>query len=242
MREAETELHRMAALGRLLAGVVHEISTPAGSLLSNSDVVLRAIAALDREPVPEQARRTLALLRNLAETDKIAAERIASIVRTVKTLSRGNESKPVQADVNELISGALRLVRHEYRGRVEVETDLGEIPPLQCHPHLLGQVFLNLLMNAGQAIQDQGRVVVRSRFEEGCIHLSFSDTGCGIPEADRERIFSSGFTTKPPGAGTGLGLAISKDIVEKHGGSIDFESSAGAGTTFHVRLPAATFV
>jgi signal transduction histidine kinase len=236
--ERLVELHRLAALGRVLAGLAHEVRTPAASLLSNSEVALRALDALAQQPLSEDASKTVVALRSLAEVDRIAAERIACIARSVKTLSRAGEAAPVKADLNEIASDALRLVRHEYRGRIEVETDLGELPAVECQPHRIGQVFLNLLLNAGQAIEGQGRVTVRSRSEHGFVHFWFADTGAGIPAENRECIFSSGFTTKPPGAGTGLGLAISKEIVEKHGGSIDFESAPGAGTTFHVRLPA----
>jgi signal transduction histidine kinase len=99
-------------------------------------------------------------------------------------------------------------------------------------------VFLNILVNAGQAIEGEGKVTVRTQLDGDCVLISISDTGRGIPPEHAARVFSSGFTTKPIGIGTGLGLAISRQIVvEKHKGSIDFETEPGAGTTFHIRIP-----
>jgi two-component system NtrC family sensor kinase len=119
-----------------------------------------------------------------------------------------------------------------------VETNFGEIPEVECYSHLLNQVFLNLLVNAGQAIEGEGKITVSTRREGDCVHVSISDTGRGIAPEHRQKIFSSGFTTKEAGIGTGLGLPISRQIVEEsHGGTLDFESKAGAGTTFHIRIP-----
>jgi two-component system NtrC family sensor kinase len=119
-----------------------------------------------------------------------------------------------------------------------VETDFGEIPPVECHPNMLNQVFLNLLVNAGQAIEGEGKITVCTRHEGDGVHISISDTGHGIRPEDRPKIFAGGFTTKAVGVGTGLGLSISRKIVEEvHGGSIGFESQVGVGTTFHIRVP-----
>ena len=228
----------MATLGRMLAGVAHEVSTPAASILSNTEVELRTLEALSRARLPEQPARAIETLRSLVGVDRTAAERIGAIVRSVKTLIRsGEEEAPVSVDVNALLRDGLKLVAHEFRRRITVLTEFGELPPVEGYPPRRGQVFLNLLVNAGQAIEGEGKVVVRTVVVDGTIRVSVSDTGRGIDPAHRERIFESGFTTKPAGLGTGLGLSISKDIVERHGGSLDFESAPGEGTTFHVRLP-----
>jgi signal transduction histidine kinase len=119
-----------------------------------------------------------------------------------------------------------------------VETDFAELPPVQCHANMLNQVFLNILVNAGQAIQGEGKITVRSRHEGDSVHISIADTGPGIKPEDRPKIFAGGFTTKAVGVGTGLGLALSKKIVEEtHGGSLSFESEVGVGTTFHIVVP-----
>ncbi len=117
-------------------------------------------------------------------------------------------------------------------------TTLGELPEVECHPHLLSQVFLNLLVNAGQAIEGEGKITVRTRLEGASVHVAIADTGRGMTAEQRQKVFSAGFTTNPLGVGTGLGLPISRQIIQEvHGGSIEFESQPGVGTTFHIRIP-----
>lgn len=238
------EERQMAAIGRLLAGIVHEINTPIGSIFSDNEVILRSLeilAGLLADPQHadmERARKIVETCRNLAAVDKIACERIASVIRGLKTFSRVDTSERRKADLNENLRNTLKLTRAEYRRRITVETDFGDLPEVECYPHMLNQVFLNLLVNAGHAIECEGKVTVRTRAEGGCVHIWISDTGRGMTDEVKSRIFQPGFTTKPVGEGTGLGLALSRQIVEeKHGGSIDFESEPGKGTTFHVCIP-----
>ena len=236
------ELYKMASLGRLLAGVVHEINTPISSILTNNEVLVRSLdklhALLGADAAKGKALEIVDTMRSLASVDKIACERISSVVRSLRTFSRADESEVRKADLHELLKNTLKLSGCEYRQRVQVETDFCELPEVECYPHLLSQVFLNLLINAGQAIVGDGKVTVRTRLEDGWVHVTVSDTGCGIAPENREKIFTPGFTTKPLGQGTGLGLSISRRIVvDAHGGSIDFESTPCAGSTFHVRIP-----
>jgi signal transduction histidine kinase len=243
------EAHQMISIGQLGAGIIHEINTPIGSILTNNEVTTRALAMLKEMiakaqaapgPPPPKAMKILATLENLAAVDKLACERIASVVRGLKTLAGGGCREYVKADVNEILDNTLKLAHCEFRRRVTVETDYGQLPSIECEPHAIGQVFLNILVNAGQAIEGEGTVRIRTVEEEGTIHVSISDTGSGIPPEYRERIFAGGFTTKPSGTGTGLGLAISQEIIAtRHGGTIDFESEVGKGTTFHIRIPVA---
>jgi two-component system NtrC family sensor kinase len=238
------EEHKMAELGRLLAGIVHEINSPIGSILSNNHVITRslelvkkALASGDRASI-EKANRQVETCLSLASIDKIACERISEVVRGLKTFVRVDSSERRKTDLNEQIENTLKLTQGEFKGRIEVETDFGELPPVECHASMLSQVFLNILVNAGQAIEGQGRITVRTRPEGDGVHISIADTGRGIKPEDRPKIFAGGFTTKPVGVGTGLGLSLSKKIVEEtHGGSIDFESEVGVGTTFHIRIP-----
>jgi signal transduction histidine kinase len=243
------DAHQMSVVGQLLASIVHEINTPIGSVLSNNEVGARSLDMLqklvadaqaeNRPPAPK-ATKILSTLVTLASVDKIACERIISVVRGLKTFIGGHGTEFVKASVNEILDNALKLAHCEYRRRVQVETDFGEIPEIECEPHQLGQVFLNLLVNAGHAIDGEGTVTVRSAVEGDSIHVSIADNGSGIPPEHRDKIFSTGFTTKAAGVGTGLGLAISRDIiVDRHGGTIDFESEVGKGTTFHIRIPMA---
>ena len=239
------EEHTLASVGRMLAGVVHEINTPIGSILSNNEVTLRSLEILSgllEEPQKsgiEKARKILETLRSLAGVDKIACERISSVIRGLKTFARVDSSECRKVDLNENLRSTLKLTQAEFRcGRqIVVETDFGELPEVECYPNMLNQVFLNLLVNAGQAIEGQGRITVKTRQEGSGVHISVADTGRGIPLDLQRRIFSHGFTTKPEGIGTGLGLPLSRQIVEKHGGTLEFESQPGVGTTFHIRIP-----
>jgi two-component system NtrC family sensor kinase len=241
------EAHKMASLGRLSAGIVHEINTPIGSILSNNETVRRTIEALKKvlddasrnNAAPAQRATTLLeSLTSLTAVDKIACERISGIVRSLKTFARVNESDLRKVDVHELLMATIKLTSAMYRRRIAIHTDFGELPPVECYPGLLNQVFLNLIVNAAQAIEDEGSITIRTRPEGECVHVAIADTGSGIPAALRPRIFSAGFTTKPFGEGTGIGLTISREIVvDTHGGNIEFETEEGVGTTFHVRLP-----
>ena len=241
------EAHRYASLGRLSAGVIHEIKTPIGSIFSNNEVIARSVDKLKEmllgaragsEPPPDKALEIVDIIAGLAEVDKIACERISGIIRTLKTFARVNESELLHADINELLRNTIRLTSTVFRDRIQIETDFGELPQVECYPGLLNQVFLNLIVNAAQAIEGIGKVTVRTRLEDACVHISVADTGRGIPPEISAKIFAAGFTTKPFGEGTGLGLTISREIVEDtHGGRISFETESGKGTTFHVRIP-----
>ena len=125
-----------------------------------------------------------------------------------------------------------------FRRRVTVVTNFGDLPEVECYPGLLNQAFLNLVVNAAQAIQGDGTITVNTRQMGNDVEIGISDTGSGIPPEVRKRIFSAGFTTKPIGEGTGLGLALTREIIEDtHGGKIWFETETGSGTTFFIRIP-----
>ncbi len=242
---AAAELHQMASIGRLLAGVVHEINTPLGSIFSNNDVLLRSLGMLDelladgRPESLEKARRIVATCQTLAAVDGIACERIRAIIRGLKTFARVDTNEPRMVDLNEHLRDTIKLTEAEFRRRIKVETDFGDLPAIECFPQMLNQVFLNILVNAGHAIEGEGTIRVRTSMERGGVQVSISDTGRGMTPEEQERAFEAGFTTKPVGEGTGMGLAIASQIVEeRHGGSIWFESQPGVGTTFYLRIPA----
>jgi signal transduction histidine kinase len=213
-------------------------------------VILRALesvkslvtkAAAEGHAPPPKALALIETMSTLAAVDKIACERILGVVRSLKTFARVHEGDLRKVSVNELLENTIKLVNVVFRRRVRIETRLAEdLPDVECYPGLLNQVFLNVMVNAGQAIEGEGRIEVRSAREGERIHVAIEDSGKGIPPEAHGRIFSAGYTTKPLGEGTGLGLAISRDIVvDAHGGSIGFESQPGAGTTFHIRIPLA---
>lgn len=238
-----TEAHKLASLGRLLASIVHEINTPIGSILSNNEVIIRSLDLIKKSitevepPNLQKAKDILETCRSLSAVDKIACERISSVIRGLKTFARV-DTEVAMVDLRVLIESMIKLTHGEFRRRVLVETDFEDVPKVECHAQFISQVLLNILVNAGQAIEGEGKITVRLRREDSLVHMSISDTGPGIKPENRTKIFSSGFTTKPMGEGTGLGLTISKQIIEEtHGGSLDFETEEGVGTTFHIRLP-----
>ncbi len=241
------EAHKMAALGRLSAGIVHEINTPIGSILSNNETIRRSIETLKKlvatsqtedKPVPQRAGVILDTLASLTDIDKLACERIYAVIRSLKTFARVNEGDLRKVDINEILLNTLKLSGCVFRRRVSVVTDFGELPEVECYPGLLNQAFLNLVVNAAQAIQGDGTVTVKTKTDGDFIEIAIADDGAGIPPEVRKRIFSAGFTTKPIGEGTGLGLALTREIIQDtHGGKIWFESELGSGTTFFMRLP-----
>jgi two-component system NtrC family sensor kinase len=241
------EAHKMASLGRLSAGIVHEINTPIGSILSNNETIRRSLDTLKKmvvaaqtggTPLPPKVNVILDTLANLTDIDKLACERIYAVIRSLKTFARVNESDLRKVDLNEILLNTLKLSGCVFRRRVTVVTNLQELPEVECYSGLLNQAFLNLVVNAAQAIQGDGTVTVGSRQDGDFVEISIADTGCGIPPEVRKRIFTVGFTTKPIGEGTGLGLALTREIVEDtHGGKIWFETELGSGTTFFIRLP-----
>jgi two-component system NtrC family sensor kinase len=239
-----TEEHKMGSIGRLLAGIVHEINSPIGAILSNNQVIIRSLEMVGTAMVGgdaaalEKARKIVETCQSLAAIDKIACERISEVIRGLKTFARVDSAELRRVNLNEYLQNTLKLTHAEFHRRIHVETDFGDLPPVECHPQMLNQVFLNILVNAGQAIEGEGKIAVRTRREGDDVQISISDTGRGIKPEDRSKILAGGFTTKAVGIGTGLGLAISKKIVEEtHGGSLSFESEVGAGTTFHIRIP-----
>ncbi len=171
--------------------------------------------------------------------------RVATLVRAMKDFAHPEAKEKAAADINQALRSTLIVARNELKYVADVETELGNVSPVVCNIGELNQVFLNLLVNAAHAIAEakkltgeKGLIRVRTWTEEEAVLISISDTGCGIAENIREKVFNPFFTTKAIGRGTGQGLAIARSIVvEMHGGTLTFESEVGKGTTFYVRLP-----
>lgn len=245
-RNPELELHQMAAIGQLGVAIAHEINSPVGSLVSNNMVLRRSVDELQKllaDPKAEsleKAGRLLETCRRLTDVDRIACERIQILVRGLKRFSRVEEGEPQVTDINRELRETLNLAACQFQSRIQCDLQLSELPRLPVYPQRLNQVFLNLLVNSAQAIESAGKISVKTEREGDAVHISFTDDGKGMTPEQKARVFQAGFTTKAPGEGTGLGLSLSRKIVEEeHGGSIDFESEAGVGTTFHIRLPLA---
>jgi signal transduction histidine kinase len=148
-----------------------------------------------------------------------------------------DEAELKTADLHEGLESTLTLVHHELKNRVQVVKEYGDIPSISCHPNQINQVFMNLLVNASQAVRGEGTITIKTFRDGDTVNVQISDTGAGIPPENLSRIFDPGFTTKGVGVGTGLGLSICFKIAQDHGGRIDVESTAGEGSTFTVRLP-----
>jgi signal transduction histidine kinase len=248
LRAAQAKLvqhAKMAALGQLVAGVAHEINTPLAAVVSNNDLFLRCFARLRKAlasvqlPVEDRpvVERDLGAVEDLSRVTQQACARITGIVRTLRTFARLDEAEVKSVDLHEGIESTLVLVAHLLKGGITVERHYGELPRVECHPNQVNQVFMNLLVNACQAMGDRGTLVITTAAHGDEVEVRISDTGPGIPPERLGRIFDPGFTTKGATVGTGLGLSIVYQIVSGHGGEILVDSELGHGTTFTVRLP-----
>ncbi|HUE30689.1 MAG TPA: ATP-binding protein [Verrucomicrobiae bacterium] len=241
LKSAETRLvhsEKMASLGRLVAGVAHEINNPV-SFISTSVAPLTRRLQQAAAGAPPQARGALREAEELAGIMARGAARTAAIVKDLRSFSRLGEATRKAVDLHEGLEVTLRLLEPRWRERITVHRDYGALPPVECDPGQLNQVFMNLLTNACDAIAGTGNIWVTTRAEGGAVSVAIRDDGAGIPPAVLGRIFDPFFTTKDVGRGTGLGLAVSHAVVAAHGGRIDVESAPGAGSTFRVVLPLA---
>ncbi|MCY1018027.1 two-component regulator propeller domain-containing protein [Pyxidicoccus sp. MSG2] len=238
---------RMSGVGTLAAGVAHEINNPLSYVIGNQQFVLERLEPLLEASRGETAQVPVSTLQGLAEALRDASEgagRVRHIVRDLKTFSRGDEESTRPLDVRPVLESALSICANEVRHRARVRRELGDVPLVVANEARLGQVFLNLLVNAAQAIPD-GQVerneIVLTTFTDlqGRAVVEVADTGAGIAPEHLERIFDPFFTTKPVGVGTGLGLSICHGIVSVLGGDIQVESQVGKGTRFRVVLPPA---
>ncbi len=254
---------KMAAVGQLAAGVAHEINNPTGFVSSNLGSLRRyleqllavidadamAIAAL---PATHPARQAAEARRQEAELDFLREDipnlleesaeglsRVRKIVADLKDFSRMDEAEIQEADLNQGLESTLNVVYNELKYKAKVVRSFGDLPKVRCCPAQINQVFMNLLVNAGQAIDSAGTITLRTGHEGPCVWVEIEDTGKGMTPEVRHRLFEPFFTTKPMGKGTGLGLSISRDIIHRHNGTITVDSEAGVGTRFLIRLPIA---
>lgn len=231
----DTQVHlinaeKMASLGRLIAGVAHEINTPLASIKSNNSIIKKLIKKFDNEEIFE-------MLNEINEIDAEAVERIQRIVASLKKFVRLDEAELQEADINKELDLTLDLIRHETKNRIEIVKNYAEIPVIKCYPNMLNQVFMNILINACQAIKNKGKITITTDFDGKNLIVKIKDSGLGIKQEDLDKIFTAGYTTKGVGYGTGLGLAISYKIIEKHEGKIQVKSELGVGSEFILTIP-----
>ena len=249
---------KMASLGQLAAGVAHELNNPAGFIYGNMEILRACAAGLERllsfydaaqlpmsltaqvKAIKEEIdyENSLEDLKSIIADCHSGAERIRDVVQNLRLFSRLDEAEFKKVDLHEGIESTIRLLSQYYgSGRITLERDYADLPPVDCYAGQLNQVWMNLLTNAAQAIGGEGKVRVATRRENEMAVVSISDTGGGIAPEDLKKIFDPFFTTKRVGEGTGLGLSITYGIIERHGGSIGVESRPGEGTTFTLAIP-----
>jgi two-component system NtrC family sensor kinase len=264
LQEVQAQLlqsEKMAAIGQLAAGVAHEINNPVGYVASNLNSLggyveslkkmLETYAACEPMLPPEQRaqieeRKKAADLGyllddvgNLVQEALEGTRRIRQIVQDLKEFSHVDAAEWQWSDLHKCLDSTLNVVHNELKYKAEIVKEYTDIPNVYCLPTQLGQVFMNLLVNAAYAIPEKGRITVRTGVKGEEAFVEISDTGAGIAPDNLPRLFEPFFTTKPVGKGTGLGLSVAYGIVKKHGGRFDVESTVGRGTTFRVWLPVA---
>jgi len=243
LREIQAQLvqsEKMRSLGQLVAGVAHELNNPIGFVHANLQLLEEYVGRLTRPGLGSEERvKVREAIRKLLSRSREGTERVKQIVQDLRTFSRTDHAELQEVSLNEEIDRTLALMEPRLKGGVEIVRDYGELPLVRCYAGQLNQVFMNLLMNACDAMEGRGRIRIATRAEGDHVLLDFEDDGPGISADVASRIFEPFFTTKPVGQGTGLGLSLSHGIVERHGGSMSVHSELGHGTCFSIRLPLA---
>jgi len=241
LRDTQAQLvqaEKMKSLGQLVAGVAHELNNPIGFVHANLQLLDEYIRKLvEAQRAGGDTKRSQEAIAKLLSRSREGTERVKKIVADLRTFSRMDHAELQDADLHEEIERTLALMEPRFKNGVTLERDYGELPRVRCYAGQLKQVFLNLLMNACDAMEDRGCIRITTRSGPDGVRLEFRDDGPGIPEDERSRIFDPFFTTKPVGEGTGLGLSLSHGIIERHGGQIAVESEVGQGTNFVIDLP-----
>jgi signal transduction histidine kinase len=264
LSEAHEQLlqsEKMASIGQLAAGVAHEINNPIGFVNSNMGTLRHYVGTLlnvvdaygeaVRKAAPGSAlegqidainrEADLGYLKDdiadLVSESMDGLKRVKDIVQALKDFSHVGQSDWQYADVHAGLDTTLNIVANEIKYKATVEKHYGKLPEIKCLASQLNQVFMNLLVNAAQAIKNKGVITIATGASDGWVWVKISDNGCGIKQENLKRIFEPFFTTKPVGSGTGLGLSLSYSIVNKHGGRIDVASKPDVGTVFTIKLP-----
>lgn len=264
VKETQAKLvqsEKMAGLGTMAAGVAHEINNPVGFVKSNlgslqaysknlTDYVQRLDELLKEhddmqslQDALQSAREEFDIEYTAEDIDPLIVEsldgvnRVEAIVSGLRSFAREDDEQLAPADINDALKSTLKVAANQLKYKCTVQEDYADLPALTCNIGRLNQVFMNLLVNAGQAIDEDGEIFIGTRFINNEVIVSIRDTGCGMSPEVQKQLFNPFFTTKDVGSGTGLGLSISHGIIEEHGGRIQVQSVEGKGSRFIVRLP-----
>ena len=234
---------KLAAIGLLSAGIAHELNNPlsavklAFSLLESQMATLKK--RLNGNPVVSDSAdgKLFRDMQEFIQQGQQCANSMAQIVTNIRTFSRSDKGFSNPENINQIIDSVIAVVWNAVKNKVKIDKQYSDLPPVRCNAQQLGQVFLNLLVNASQAMDKNGVITIRTARDGKNISIKISDTGSGIPQEVMDKIFDPFFTTKGAEEGTGLGLSITKDIIKKHNGDITVESIVGKGATFTILLP-----
>ncbi len=241
LREIQVQLmqsEKLSAIGQMVAGVAHELNNPIGFVHANLQLLEEFIDKLtSAQASGTDTERIRDAIEKLLKRSREGTERVKEIVQDLRTFSRMDQAELQDADLEEELDRTLGLMQPRFKDGVDVIRNYGNLPRVRCYPGQLNQVFLNLLMNACDAMNCQGTVTINTRTLDGGVELEISDTGPGIPKEIMNRLFDPFFTTKEVGKGTGLGLSLSHGIIERHHGHVSVNSKPGQGATFSIWLP-----
>lgn len=250
LRETQAQLlqsERMAVLGRLTAGITHEINNPIGAIKSAADILARSIvrihqlaeasACVDDLTDDKGFHKIVHILEQNSKTLLTASDRIASIVGSLKNFARLDEAEFKKADIHEGLESTLTLIQHELKSGITIQKEYGDVSPIYCYPNQLNQVFMTLLRNAAQAIEKEGVISIKTGTKNGNVFVRIADTGRGMSPEVKKALFELNFTTKKSRVGLGMELHSAYNIIQRHQGSIQVESEVGKGTEFLITLP-----
>ena len=260
------QAEKFSAIGQLAAGIAHEINNPIGFINSNLQTlekylvhytqllgILNKLEKALRDKDQERAAHIVSSwekirqetnfafidddIGNLLKESREGTRKVSRIVLDLRAFASPDKGIMDAINVEALMESMLNIVYNEIKYKAELKRDYGDVPLVICNPQKIGQVFVNLLINAAHAIENKGFITIKTYTKDEYVCIDISDTGCGIPPENVTKVFDPFFTTKPVGKGVGMGLSISYDIVRKHGGTMTFTSGIGKGTTFTVMLP-----
>jgi signal transduction histidine kinase len=237
---------KMASLGQMVAGLTHEFNTPIGAICSMKNTQSKAVTKLQttlENIVPNYAENNHQIknaMETILKSDQLidqGTERLSEIINNLKNFVKLDESETTLSDIHESIDTVLALIRHDLLANIEIKCEFSKIPPFIYNARRLNQVFLNLLKNASQAIEDRGEITITTSQKAGMVHVAIGDNGKGIKPEELNSIFDPSFTTKGQIVRTRLGLSICSQIIQEHSGKIEVESQPGKGSVFTVIIP-----